>query len=346
MRSPTPYDSHLLRMPNEILRLCFEQVAHLDHELAIGYEYYNSRYKDADSKQHIRVGLQGQSNVEGQYALALTCQRFHDLVMPILYTTVRLDAHDFYQNWAHQRALFFQSIDDNPSLKLHIKDLTINWDFEVVGLETIRYLAKFPNLERLSVWKMKLKPGKMDGPLPIGYLPGKDLDLHTFSTRVFPQLHTLTLNMIKNDPSPKALRNWLSPSLNTLILDFHDNSQCGPFSILSSNEAPKVMRAGVWAGHAKDRGGGENFQRIGIRVFADDSEEIGNVVGEEGQCMHNSKSKKLLVFVLEYLELRGFRSFWIGASGVEHRARDIRGVCECKEKPGSWRLPQRELSST
>ena len=36
MRSSSPDDSHLLRMPNEILRLCFEQVALLDRELAIG----------------------------------------------------------------------------------------------------------------------------------------------------------------------------------------------------------------------------------------------------------------------------------------------------------------------
>lgn len=172
MRSPTPDSSHLLRMPNEILRLCFEQVAQLDRELAIGYEYYDSLYKSAniDSVEHTRVGLhQGQSNVEGQYALALTCRRFHDLVIPILYTTVRLDAHEFRQNWAHQRALFFRTI-DNPSLKLHVKDLTINWGFECVGSNAIRFLANFPNLERLSVWKMKLDPGMMDGLLPVSYL--------------------------------------------------------------------------------------------------------------------------------------------------------------------------------
>jgi len=172
MRSPTLDSSYLLRMPNEILRLCFEQVAQLDRELAIGYEYYDSRYKSAkiDSVEHTRVGLhQGQSNVEGQYALALTCRRFHDLVIPILYTTVRLDAHEFRQNCAHQRALFFRTI-DNPSLKLHVKDLTINWGFEYVGSNAIRFLAKFPNLERLSVWKMKLNPGMMDDLLPVSCL--------------------------------------------------------------------------------------------------------------------------------------------------------------------------------
>ncbi|KAJ4138488.1 hypothetical protein NW768_002323 [Fusarium equiseti] len=398
-----PDDSHLLRMPNEILRLCFEQVAHLDRELAIGYEYYNRRYEKDGSKEHIRVGLQGQSNVEGQYALALTCRRFHDLVIPILYTTVRLDAHEFCQTWAHQRTLFFRSIDDNPSLKLHVKDLTINWDFECVGSDTIRYLAKFPNLERLAVWKMKLEPGMMEMPLPeekrtssltdisfkslhanpsdikpllewprnlhafdfghmlfddyeldepeawdyakltnalepqreslrilkIGFLPGYELDLDTLSTRVFPQLHTLSLNMMRKNPSLTKLCNWLSPSLHTLILDFHGDSQCGPFSTFAAAETQKMMRVGSWARRTKAHGGGgENLQRIGIRVFADDSEEVCDVIGEESRCMHNNLTKKLLVKALECLEHHGFQSFWIGASGIEHTARGIRESCK------------------
>ena len=215
MRFPKPGDSCLLRMPNEILHLCFEQVAYLDRELAIGYEYYNSRYKNAntDSKGHTRAGLhQGQINVEGQYALALTCRRFHDLVTPILYTTVRLDAHEFCQSWSHQRVLFFRTIDENLSLKLHIKDLTINWDFECVGSDTIRYLAKLPNLGRLALWKMKVEPGMIAGPLPVSkyflicvwtqcqYLPGERIGFHA----VWEKNKCLARPILQNQKSPSA----------------------------------------------------------------------------------------------------------------------------------------------
>ena len=92
------------------------------------------------------------------------------------------------------------------------------------------------------------------------------------------------------------------------------------------------MRLGRWARRTKERGGGESLKRIGIRVFADDSEEIGDVIGEERQCEHENKSKKLLAMALKCLERAGFQSFWIGASGVEHTARDIRGFCECDDE--------------
>lgn len=166
--------------------------------------------------------------------------------------------------------------------------------------------------------------------LKIGYLSNYELDLDIFSTRVFPQLHTLSLNMIGKLPSPTALRNWLSPSLHTLIFDFHGDSQCGPFSTFEAVETQNMMRVGSWARRIKASGSGENLKRIGIRVFADDSEEVGDVIGEERQCIHESRSKRLLVKALECLEHHGFQSFWIGASG-EHTPRDIRGFCKCDD---------------
>ena len=168
--------------------------------------------------------------------------------------------------------------------------------------------------------------------LKIGYLPYYNTELHKLSTRLFPQLHTLTLNLVKKDLSPTSLRNLLGPSLHTLILDFHGDSQCGPFSTFAAVETQKMMRLGRWARRAKERGGGESLKRIGIRVFVDDSEEIGDVIGEERQCEHENKSKKLLAMALKCLERAGFQSFWIGASGVEHTAKDIRGFCECDDE--------------
>ncbi|KAG8361175.1 hypothetical protein FVEN_g964 [Fusarium venenatum] len=392
MLPPTTENKNsILRLPNEILRLCFEQVAQLDHQLAIGLDYYNRRY--GPIKERKRLGPhQGQINVEGQYSLALTCRRFYHLVVPILYTTVHIDAHYFNQEWALQKDLFFKIIDNKPILQTYIRDLKIQWDDLCMNDEIIKTLVKLPNLERLGLDMLDLDPGEVDleisfrdlrakaevikrllewprnlhtfdvdhmtydaydwdqmepdpayrwdhdkltdvllpqrqslRVLNLGWL-GYTLNQNTFSTWDYPQLQTLTLCITYEDPTPEACLRWLSPSLQTLVLNLQYNSvQQGIYSMLNKRQMGVVKMVGKCARKIKAGAGrgGSNLDRIGLQVFVDGSEV--NRDREPKFLPSNYDSKHLLVSALEKLQKYGFRSFCIGPSGTEYTAEDIRG---------------------
>ncbi|RGP78249.1 hypothetical protein FLONG3_3564 [Fusarium longipes] len=397
-------DSFILRIPNEILRICFELVAQLDRELATGYNYYDARY--STMKERKRLGLnQGQINVEGQYALALTCRRFHALVMPILYTTVCVDAHEYQQEWTLQKDLFFRTIDENPALQLYIKDLKVEWDREKVNGEIIRSLVKLPRLECLALDLLNLDPGEVDlGPTPeekatanfaeigfrglrakpeaikrlmewprnlhtfdlghmicddydwegmepepayrwdhdkvtdvlmpqrqslrvlrLGWL-GYTLNQNAFSTWECPQLQKLTLCITYEPPTYDACLRWLSPSLKTLVLDFHYFSiQQGSYSMFTRRQYQKARRVARWAKKIKAGPGcgAKSLERIGLWVLAVNS-EYGQRNHEWDYMNGCDETKNLLIYALEKLEKYGFKSFWIAPSGAEYTAEDIK----------------------
>jgi hypothetical protein len=161
--------------------------------------------------------------------------------------------------------------------------------------------------------------------LKLGWL-GYTRNQKTFSTWEYPQLHTLTLCITYERPTPDACVNWLSPSLQTLILDLHYHSvQQGTYSIFTRSQVRRVVRTGLWASKIKaDPGrGGENLERIGIQVLNVDSEHIWR--DQDRECMHwHHNSKDLLLFALEKLQECGFKSFWIAPSGAEYTAEEVR----------------------
>jgi hypothetical protein len=75
--------------------------------------------------------------------------------------------------------------------------------------------------------------------------------------------------------------------------------------------------------------GGRQLGRIGVRVFAEESEYREAVFEKERANMHEDGEKHRLVVLLEALQKHGFSTFWIGASGAEYTPREMRESCKC-----------------
>nr|CEG05331.1 unnamed protein product [Fusarium clavum]CEG05914.1 unnamed protein product [Fusarium clavum] len=107
--------------------------------------------------------------------------------------------------------------------------------------------------------------------LDLGWL-GYDRDQNIFQVSAFPNLRSMALTMVHAHPNEEACRNWLTPSLNTLILDLYMNdSQCGPGSHNcmhtggADSVVPFARMARAWSN--KD-GGAVGLRRIGIRAYS------------------------------------------------------------------------------
>ncbi|KAL3595554.1 hypothetical protein FPOAC2_09897 [Fusarium poae] len=150
-------NSFILRLSNEILRVCFEHVAQLDRQS--GCDDYNRRYGSEKERVHLGSYDQEQINAQpkGLWSLALTCRRFNSLAMPILYTTVHLNARHY----------FFRTIDDKQSLLSCIIDLKVKCNGQRMNGEVIKTLVTLPNLKRLDLDGVNIDPGEVDlGPSP------------------------------------------------------------------------------------------------------------------------------------------------------------------------------------
>ena len=160
-------DSRILRMPDEILCLIVEEVAQLDHKWAMNRVYCTNKYRERQAR-HNNHPRRGQVDVEGQYALALTCPRFHRLVMPLLCGRVVLDSCDPFHHCAPQKELFLKSLDKSPWLQLYVTDLTVKWNGHRMASGEIKSLIKLPNLQRLTLDSLDLYPRDLDlGPSPV-----------------------------------------------------------------------------------------------------------------------------------------------------------------------------------
>lgn len=156
-----------MRMPDEILCLIVEEVAQLDHKWAMNRVYCTNRYRERQAG-HNNHPRRGQVDVEGQYALALTCRRFHRLVMPLLCGRAVLDSRDDFHHCVPQKHLFFNALDESPWLQLYITDLTVKWDGLARNFQEIRSLIRLPNLDRLTLDSVDLDASDLDlGPLPV-----------------------------------------------------------------------------------------------------------------------------------------------------------------------------------
>lgn len=150
----------VLRMPDEILCLIVEDVAQLDRELTMNRAYCTTYRQRQDGRDdHPR---RGQVGVGGQYALALTCRRFHRLVMPLLCGRAVLDCCDPLHHCAPQKELFFNSLDESPWLQLYITDLTVKWNGEPMNGKEIRSLIQLPNLRQLTLDSVDLYFSELD----------------------------------------------------------------------------------------------------------------------------------------------------------------------------------------
>ena len=74
---------------------------------------------------------------------------------------------------------------------------------------------------------------------------------------------------------------------------------------------------------------GRQLERIGVRVFAEDRNGREALFEKERANMHEDSEKHRLVVLLETLQKHGFSTFWIGASGVEYTAKEMRESCKC-----------------
>jgi len=74
---------------------------------------------------------------------------------------------------------------------------------------------------------------------------------------------------------------------------------------------------------------GRQLERIGVRVFAEDWTCREGLFEKERVYMHEDSKKYTLVLLLEALQEYGLSTFWIGASGVEWTAREMRESCKC-----------------
>ncbi|RBR26225.1 uncharacterized protein FIESC28_01008 [Fusarium coffeatum] len=154
--------------------------------------------------------------------------------------------------------------------------------------------------------------------LDVGWL-GYDHDQNTFQVSAFPNLRSMALTVAYERPNEEACRNWLTPSLNTLILDLHRNdSQCGPSShnCMRKRGAESigsfVRMAREWL--EKD-GSVVGLRRIGIRAYSRGDDAWRDE--EEGYCRHDDYDLEMwtnLIQCLKEIETQGFEAFWDGSN--------------------------------
>ena len=169
--------------------------------------------------------------------------------------------------------------------------------------------------------------------LDLGWL-GYDRDQNTFQVSAFPNLRSMALTVAYERPNEEACRNWLTPSLNTLILDLHRNdSQCGPSShnCMRKRNAESigsfVRMAREWL--EKD-GSVVGLRRIGIRAYSRGDDAWRDE--EEGYCRHDEYDLEMwtnLIQCLKDIETQGFEAFWVGYSGQQHTAEMMEAMCGC-----------------
>ncbi|RFN52961.1 hypothetical protein FIE12Z_2732 [Fusarium flagelliforme] len=151
--------------------------------------------------------------------------------------------------------------------------------------------------------------------LDLGWL-GYDRDQNTFQVSAFPNLRSMALSVAYQYPNEKACPNWLTPSLNTLILDLHMNDiQCGPGShnCMHTGGAESVVSFARMAREWSNKDGGAvGLRRIGIRVYSrgyDAWEEE-----DEWSCRHGKYDQEMWTNLVQYLkdiQGQGFEAFWL-----------------------------------
>lgn len=172
--------------------------------------------------------------------------------------------------------------------------------------------------------------------LDLGWL-GYDRDQNTFEVSAFPNLRSMALTVASERPNEEACRNWLTPSLNTLILDLHMNSlECGPSShncmhkLSAASIASFARMAREWS--EKD-GSVAGLRRIGIRAYSRGDDAWRDE--EEGYCRHGEYDLDMwtnLIQCLKDIETQGFEAFWVGYSGQQHTAEMMEAMCGCQKK--------------
>ncbi|KAF4435934.1 hypothetical protein F53441_13362 [Fusarium austroafricanum] len=151
--------------------------------------------------------------------------------------------------------------------------------------------------------------------LKLGWM-GYTRDQNTFKASLFSALHTLSLCIAYETPTFEACRNWISPNLHTLILDFHRNdSQCGAVSHFGDKGVDTITNVASWAQTLKSEEK-LSLESIGLRMYSD---------GEEWYSW-NSKNEWSS---LKKVKKAGFHAFWIGRSGTEHTPEMLESYCKC-----------------
>ncbi|CEI61417.1 unnamed protein product [Fusarium venenatum] len=170
--------------------------------------------------------------------------------------------------------------------------------------------------------------------LDIGWL-GHDRDQNAFPVSNFPNLHTMTICIAYKHPNEEACRNWLTPSLQTLILNLHTSGQCGPSSHNCMSKANSHAIA-EWARMARrwvDETRNLGLREICIRAYSSGDDAWQNE--DEVSCMHGSYAEEMkenLRQCLKYIDEQGFKSFWIGYSGRRYTSETMEAMCKCEKK--------------
>lgn len=163
--------------------------------------------------------------------------------------------------------------------------------------------------------------------LELGWM-GYTLDQNHFDISLYPNLHTLQLCIAYEKPDAVACRNWLTPTLRTIVLDTSMNdSQGGKSSEFRGHKSQRIVHFTKLASAEKRRRPGEvGLQEI--RFLAHDIEDAKWEGDEEWLCDHGgSGDKELILKTLWAIESYGFSAFWVGASGTKHSAQMIQRVC-------------------
>ena len=168
--------------------------------------------------------------------------------------------------------------------------------------------------------------------MDIGWL-GYTNDHNDFDVSSFPVLHTMAVCVSHDLPDARACDNWLTPSLETLILDFNiQDSHTGPISRLDETQAEQLIYFTELARQKKEDGhDAVGLKEIGLRLFNKGLGPFGGL--EQWSCGHEMFDQKTqIVECLRGIEKQGFSSFWIGYSGVRWTADMMEEECSCPDK--------------
>ncbi|KAL3608855.1 hypothetical protein FPOAC2_03866 [Fusarium poae] len=170
--------------------------------------------------------------------------------------------------------------------------------------------------------------------LDLGWL-GYDYDQNTFQVSAFPNLQSMALCVAYEKPDEIACRNWLTPSLNTLILDLHQNdSQGGPssFNCLSKGCVKAIVSFARMAREWSETSGSVvGLRRIGLRAYS--RGDTAWREDDELHCLHGKYGEEMktnLVQCLKDIETEGFEAFWVGYSGRQYTTEMMDAMCRCE----------------
>lgn len=151
------------------------------------------------------------------------------------------------------------------------------------------------------------------------------------TTWPYPKLHTLAISVTNQELRSDNCYRWISPSLRTLIFDVNAGYSRGDFrGTFRESDITWLLNHGCTAGLIKNEGG-RQLERIGVRLFARGRSCREALFEKERTNMHEDNEKHRLVHLLEALQKYGVSTFWIGASGAEYTAREMRESCKCAE---------------